>query len=183
MLLVYNILEATVVVGFIYYVSKFHDILPSVHDNCKQATGLICTKQFKPLYCCLPQSCTVYGHPLEQKVTYFNQSSETQEQLMDEGELKLREEKMVYKGFFVPNHEAVFRELFEASVVRPVPRRLLASSLTFLCSFFPPFLLSLGPTNCPWVSEHAFSQLTKLLYSLSLNRMRVPSSHSAIETW
>ena len=56
-----------------------------MHDNCKQATGMICTKQFNPWYCCLPQSCTVYGHPLEQKVTYFNQSSETQEQLMAKG--------------------------------------------------------------------------------------------------
>ena len=36
---------ATIAVGFLKRVSKAHDILHAIHDNCKQVVSLIYTKQ------------------------------------------------------------------------------------------------------------------------------------------
>ena len=58
--------------------------------------------------------------------------------------------------FFLPNQKAERRLPFGTGLARHCPHGLFSPFFTFLRAIFlRPFILSLAPTICPWVSEDA----------------------------
>ena len=76
---------------------------------------------------------------------------------MTPGAFRTKEIQREYKGPFLPNKEAAFREQFGTGLIRP-DKTLSSGAPLFLLDFssaifFPQFRLPLLPTNCPWVTK------------------------------